>query len=40
MRIRQVLDSGKVPGIGLAIVRHDSIVYTGGLGRARVVSVG
>ena len=35
-RIRKVLDSAKVPGIGLAIVRHDSIVYIGGLGKARV----
>ncbi len=35
-RIRQVLDSTKVPGVGLAIVRHDSVIYTGGLGRARV----
>ena len=36
-RIRAVLDSAKVPGVGLAIVRHDSVVYTGGLGRARVL---
>ena len=35
-RIRTVLDSAKVPGMGLAIVRHDSIVYTGGFGRARL----
>ncbi|MBL0171183.1 MAG: serine hydrolase [Gemmatimonadaceae bacterium] len=35
-RIQRVLDSAKVPGIGLAIVRHDSVIYTGGLGRARV----
>jgi CubicO group peptidase (beta-lactamase class C family) len=35
-RIRHVLDSAKVPGIGLAIVRHDSVIYTGGLGLARV----
>jgi CubicO group peptidase (beta-lactamase class C family) len=35
-RIQKVLDSAKVAGIGLTIVRHDSIVYLGGLGRARV----
>ena len=35
-RIRAVLDSEKVPGIGLAIVRHDTIIYSGGMGRARV----
>ncbi len=35
-RIRHVLDSAKVPGMGLAIVRHDSIVYTGGFGKARL----
>lgn len=35
-RIRQVLDSMHVPGTGLAIVRHDSVVYAGGLGLARV----
>lgn len=35
-RIQKVLDSAKVPGIGLAIVRHDSVIYLGGLGRARV----
>ncbi len=35
-RIREVLDSLKVPGAGLAIVRHDTVVYTGGLGLARV----
>ena len=35
-RIRTVLDSSKVPGVGLAIVRHDSIIYIGGIGRARV----
>lgn len=36
VRIKMVLDSAKVPGVGLAIVRHDSVIYTGGLGRARV----
>jgi len=35
-RIRRVADSAKVPGVGLAIVRHDSVIYTGGIGRARV----
>lgn len=35
-RIRHVLDSTKTPGAGLAIVRHDSVVYSGGFGRARV----
>jgi CubicO group peptidase (beta-lactamase class C family) len=35
-RIRKVLDSTKTPGVGLAIVRHDSIIYTGGIGKARV----
>ena len=35
-RIRAVLDSEKVPGIGLAIVRHDTVIYSGGMGRARV----
>lgn len=35
-RIQKVLDSAKVPGIGLTIVRHDSVIYAGGLGRARV----
>lgn len=38
-RIKQVLDSTKVPGVGLAIVRHDSVIYTGGIGRARVSPV-
>ena len=35
-RIRRVLDSTHTPGAGLAIVRHDSIIYVGGVGRARV----
>jgi CubicO group peptidase (beta-lactamase class C family) len=35
-RLKHILDSAKVPGVGLAIVRHDSIVYTGGMGKARV----
>ena len=35
-RIKHVADSAKVPGVGLAIVRHDSVIYTGGIGRARV----
>ena len=35
-RINRVLDSAKVPGVGLAIVRHDSVIYAGGLGLARV----
>ena len=35
-RIRKVLDSTKTPGAGLAIVSHDSIIYTGGIGLARV----
>lgn len=35
-RIRKVLDSTHVPGMGLAIVRHDSVVYTGGIGLSRV----
>ena len=35
-RIRHLLDSTKTPGAGLAIVRHDSVVYTGGFGSARV----
>jgi CubicO group peptidase (beta-lactamase class C family) len=35
-RVKQVLDSAKVPGIGLAIVRHDSVIFAGGLGNARV----
>jgi len=35
-RIRTVLDSAKVPGVGLALVRHDSVIYTGSLGKARV----
>ncbi|MBI3789652.1 MAG: beta-lactamase family protein [Gemmatimonadetes bacterium] len=35
-RIQRILDSAKVPGVGLAIVRHDSIVYTRGMGKARV----
>lgn len=34
-RIKQVLDSTKTPGVGLAIVRHDSVLYAGGLGLAR-----
>ena len=34
-RIRKVLDSTHTPGVGLAIVRHDSVIYTGGLGNAR-----
>ena len=35
-RIAKVLDSTKTPGVGLAIVRHDSVIYTGGIGRARL----
>ena len=35
-RIRQVLDSTHTPGVGLVIVRHDSIIYAGGIGLARV----
>ena len=35
-RIRQVLDSTHTPGIALAIVRHDSVIYAGGLGKSRV----
>ena len=35
-RIKQVLDSTHTPGAGLAIVRHDSVIYTGGIGLARV----
>jgi CubicO group peptidase (beta-lactamase class C family) len=35
-RIRRVLDSTHTPGAGLAIVRHDSIIHTGGFGMARV----
>ena len=35
-RIKQVLDSTHTPGIGLAIVRHDSIIYAGGIGKSRV----
>ena len=36
-RLRFVLDSAQVPGMGLAIVRGDSVVYAGGLGKARLV---
>jgi CubicO group peptidase (beta-lactamase class C family) len=35
-RIKKVLDSTKTSGVGLAMVRHDSVIYTGGIGRARV----
>ena len=35
-RIQKVLDSTHTPGVGLAIVRHDSIIYAGGIGLARV----
>lgn len=35
-RIRQLLDSTKTPGAGLAMVRDDSVIYTGGFGRAQV----
>ena len=35
-RIRRLLDSTKTPGAALAIVRHDSVIYTGGFGLARV----
>jgi CubicO group peptidase (beta-lactamase class C family) len=35
-RITHVLDSAKVPGLGLAIVRHDSVIYTGAFGKARL----
>ena len=35
-RIRNVLDSTKTRGLGLAIVRHDSILYAGGMGEARL----
>ncbi len=35
-RIRRILDSTHTPGAGVAIVRHDSVIYTGGLGRSRL----
>lgn len=35
-RIRHLLDSTKTPGAGLAIVRHDSVIYADGIGLARV----
>jgi CubicO group peptidase (beta-lactamase class C family) len=35
-RIRHLLDSTKTPGAGLAIVRNDSVTYTGGFGKARL----
>ncbi|MGQ0764221.1 MAG: serine hydrolase [Gemmatimonadota bacterium] len=35
-RIRQLLDSSSTPGAGLAIVRNDSVIYTGGFGLARI----
>ena len=31
-----MLDSTNTPGAGLAIVRHDTVIFTGGIGRARV----
>ena len=34
---QRLLDSTQTPGAGLAIVRHDSVLFTGGIGRARVV---
>ncbi|MBV6522224.1 MAG: D-aminopeptidase [Gemmatimonadaceae bacterium] len=36
IRIRHLMDSTRTPGMGLAIVRHDSVIYTGGFGLARV----
>lgn len=35
-RIREILDSTRTPGIGLALVGRDSVLYTGGLGLANV----
>jgi CubicO group peptidase (beta-lactamase class C family) len=35
-RIRQVLDSTKTPGAGLAIVRNDSVILIHGFGKARM----
>jgi CubicO group peptidase (beta-lactamase class C family) len=35
-RIRGVLDTTKTPGVGLTIVRRDSVLYAGGIGNARV----
>ncbi|HUO51734.1 MAG TPA: serine hydrolase domain-containing protein [Gemmatimonadaceae bacterium] len=35
-RIQKVLDSTHTPGMGLAIVSRDSVLYTGGVGLARV----
>ncbi|HEX7120818.1 MAG TPA: serine hydrolase domain-containing protein [Gemmatimonadaceae bacterium] len=35
-RIRQLLDSTKTPGAGLAVVRHDSVILTQGFGKSRL----
>jgi len=37
-RIRGVLDTNHVPGAGLALVTRDSVIYTGGIGKADVAS--
>jgi CubicO group peptidase (beta-lactamase class C family) len=35
-RIQRVLDTTRTPGVGLVIVRHDSVIFAGGIGKARV----
>jgi CubicO group peptidase (beta-lactamase class C family) len=35
-RVRRVLDTTRTPGVGLVIVRRDSVIYANGLGNARV----
>jgi CubicO group peptidase (beta-lactamase class C family) len=37
-RIRDVLERTHTPGIGLALVTRDSVLYTGGIGKADVAS--
>jgi CubicO group peptidase (beta-lactamase class C family) len=37
-RIREVLDSTKTPGVSLALVSRDSILWAGGIGKADVAS--
>lgn len=35
-RIQRVLDTTQTPGVGLVVVRHDSVIFAGGVGKARV----
>jgi CubicO group peptidase (beta-lactamase class C family) len=37
-RVRDILERTKTPGVGLALVTRDSVLYTGGIGKADLAS--